>query len=428
MTITKRMFRAAILMALSGAPVTLFADDEGQKQDQPPVVVTSETTDTRNETTAAATEDGAIEHPNVWLGITLKEIEGDLESYLDSNQGILVASIFPDSPAQAAELRVGDIIIAFEGQKLASPKELIDALRAFEKKHAKKDVKRDKSDKAGEADETSYPEIELKVLRRGKEINVKMTPRGRPPALKMPAANPQTVTEVEVANIDQLLNSLQAQGSAKVWRFGPPVTFPPVTFQGRVAPGSQRREVRNLVVVKRDSDGKTTEVRIEAEEGKPPKIMLSEGDKSREIAQADIAQLDDKTRQVVNEALERFEKDQRRHRAVGAERAAKRQEIMAELHKSHQRVAQLQQELRRLSSDGDDMLFAAPTGQPTYYTPVEPFTDRVRALAEELANRGVKNVQEFAALPQEISELRKQVESLKQQLSDLQKQLRKEKD
>ena len=55
-----------------------------------------------------------------WLGVVIQEVNKDLaESFgLDKPAGALVAKVLPDSPAEAAGLQDGDIILKFNGQSI----------------------------------------------------------------------------------------------------------------------------------------------------------------------------------------------------------------------------------------------------------------------------------------------------------------------
>ncbi len=56
-----------------------------------------------------------------WLGVLIQEVTRDLaESFgMDTPHGALVAKVMPDSPAQSAGLRVGDVIVEFDGKKVS---------------------------------------------------------------------------------------------------------------------------------------------------------------------------------------------------------------------------------------------------------------------------------------------------------------------
>ncbi|WP_207062588.1 DegQ family serine endoprotease [Motiliproteus sp. SC1-56] len=61
-----------------------------------------------------------------WLGVIIQEVSRDLaESFgLDKPAGALVAKVLPDSPAASAELKEGDVIVAFNGEQVDVSSEL----------------------------------------------------------------------------------------------------------------------------------------------------------------------------------------------------------------------------------------------------------------------------------------------------------------
>lgn len=61
-----------------------------------------------------------------WLGVVIQEVSRDLaESFgLDKPAGALVVNVMPDSPAQAAGLREGDVIVQFNGNDIALSSDL----------------------------------------------------------------------------------------------------------------------------------------------------------------------------------------------------------------------------------------------------------------------------------------------------------------
>ena len=68
--------------------------------------------------------DGSIDRG--WLGVQLQDIDEDLAAGmgLESQHGALVADVVLDSPAQAAGIEVGDVILAYEGQDVKNAKSL----------------------------------------------------------------------------------------------------------------------------------------------------------------------------------------------------------------------------------------------------------------------------------------------------------------
>lgn len=61
-----------------------------------------------------------------WLGVIIQEVDRDLaESFgLDKPAGALIAQVLPDSPALAAGLQEGDVIVAFNGREIGVSTEL----------------------------------------------------------------------------------------------------------------------------------------------------------------------------------------------------------------------------------------------------------------------------------------------------------------
>ena len=57
-----------------------------------------------------------------WLGVLIQDVTRDLaESFgMKRPRGALVAKVLPDSPAQSADMQVGDIIVKFDGKEVVS--------------------------------------------------------------------------------------------------------------------------------------------------------------------------------------------------------------------------------------------------------------------------------------------------------------------
>ncbi|UNM95860.1 Do family serine endopeptidase [Ignatzschineria rhizosphaerae] len=69
-------------------------------------------------------EDGKVSRG--WLGVQIQEVTATLaETFdLDKPMGALVASIVPESPADKSDLKVGDVILTFNGQEVVSSSQL----------------------------------------------------------------------------------------------------------------------------------------------------------------------------------------------------------------------------------------------------------------------------------------------------------------
>lgn len=81
-----------------------------------------------------------------WLGVVVQEVDRNLaQSFaLDKPVGALVAKVVPDGPAERAGLRVGDVILAFNGEELATSAALPPLVGALDPGQlATLDVRRD---------------------------------------------------------------------------------------------------------------------------------------------------------------------------------------------------------------------------------------------------------------------------------------------
>jgi S1-C subfamily serine protease len=76
----------------------------------------------------------------------------------DQRRGLLIVAVTPDSPADAAALLVGDVVLTFDGQTVESPDDLLSLLTG---------------DRAGRP-------ATLRVLRGGAAIDVEVIPAERP--------------------------------------------------------------------------------------------------------------------------------------------------------------------------------------------------------------------------------------------------------
>jgi serine protease Do len=59
-----------------------------------------------------------------WLGVVIQEITPEIAETIGVKEGILVSQVAPGSPAERAGLKVGDIIVAVDGEKLREVREL----------------------------------------------------------------------------------------------------------------------------------------------------------------------------------------------------------------------------------------------------------------------------------------------------------------
>ncbi len=59
-----------------------------------------------------------------WLGVVIQEITPDIAETIGVKEGILISQVAPGGPAEKAGLKVGDIVVAIDGEKIREVREL----------------------------------------------------------------------------------------------------------------------------------------------------------------------------------------------------------------------------------------------------------------------------------------------------------------
>lgn len=69
----------------------------------------------------AAERGGEVQRP--WLGATVQLVGAEIAEALalDRPRGVIVTNIYPNSPAESADLRVSDLVLAIDGKEVADP-------------------------------------------------------------------------------------------------------------------------------------------------------------------------------------------------------------------------------------------------------------------------------------------------------------------
>ncbi len=112
-------------------------------------------------------EDGVVERG--WLGVQIQTLDKDLAESLglQDDKGALVAQVMPDSPALAAGVERGDVILRYDGKPISSLRDLTRAVA---------------DTKAGE-------DAKLDLWREGKELSLPVEIAAMPNQDKVVAAN-----------------------------------------------------------------------------------------------------------------------------------------------------------------------------------------------------------------------------------------------
>ncbi len=112
-----------------------------------------------------------------WLGVAIQDLTPDLAKYFKVNEGVLISQVFANGPAQKAGMQRGDVIVEFDGKKIKKYRELQSIV----------------------ASTPVNKVVNVKVIRKGKETNLK---------IKIGERNPDAVLEPEKPEITQGENNL----------------------------------------------------------------------------------------------------------------------------------------------------------------------------------------------------------------------------
>ncbi|MEZ6136132.1 MAG: PDZ domain-containing protein [Pirellulaceae bacterium] len=402
----KRYLKPGLLAALAcaaPASVTQVHADEPQEKTATYSVVVDATED--------GEKDEAHPAPKYWLGILLKEIEGDLATYLDSTQGVLVDRVSPESPAAAAGMKKGDILLKAGNTELSGPADLLKAVEAIEVNDGKP------------------ADLAITLLRKGKETEIQVTPAPRP-------ENPEKVMRVTVdasakadaegdgqqsysfafsgdqpaEEVEALLEKLRngkVSGKLNMLRMGNPSVFIVPDAEGDDGVGEFE------VNVKKDVDGENLEVTVKRKDKEPATITITQDGETKDYSEEQVGEIPEKIRAIVVPLLKggsvQWHSNDKRatitkllgDAAVDVDKVVNA-ESMAKLVEQHQLTA------RKAAEEARKMAEAA----------------RIRALrAVEQSGRIAEQAK--AHSQSEVDELRKLVENLQTELKELRKQLEK---
>ncbi len=266
---------AALAVAATGSLANLTVVQAEDPVEQKIFVVTSDDDD----------EDGAgdgeekqltvrvVKEPKLWLGIMLKDIEGDLARYLESDEGILVDSVVEESPAAKAGIKEGDILLSVGETKLTKPQELLKVMGGLEAEGAS---------------------LEIRLLRKGEEKTVEVVPAARPESEEI------LVRELEDLHLDlkegeEAGEALKkALGRLRVGELGEDVNIlrfgnPSMVFRTRDHNAAVEGDLEAVIV--RDVDGDKIEVKVVRKNDKPATITVTHGDEVTEYTEENLNEM-----------------------------------------------------------------------------------------------------------------------------------------
>ena len=344
--------------------------------------------------------------PKFWLGISLKPVEGDLAKYIGSSDGVLVDSVYPDSPASKAGLEQGDIIVAVGEEKLTDPKSLLAQML-----------------KVKTAEDGRAPTMRLKVLRKGESKAMDLTPVVRPPEIMKFTVNtegfPHDLLTDDVKGVQGLTFDLNnkspeeiekmieklhgANSDVRILRFGTPAKVP----------GDAKATVK--MEIHKSVDGKNLEISINREGEGPAKVTVVRDGESKEYSSDKMEDMPEDIRKMVTEMLEKKGKIKVEGFKLGADKDAKVNEDGKQV---KDRLAEIRERIALIGPSGNVELGGVLDKE---------MAEKVRSMAKELAARAEQSskwAQAAAAMPVEVKELKSQVESLRAEIKELREQLK----
>jgi serine protease Do len=140
-----------------------------------------------------------IQHHEVvrpWVGIGLQDVTQDLMEHfnLKGKEGALISQIYEGSPAEKADLKVGDIVLVIDGKKIKNSQDVVHEV--LKKKVGQK--------------------IEFEILREGKEMKVPVTTAKMPSEPKEQKAGKREIKEWFGLHVDPITPDIAKQlGLAK---------------------------------------------------------------------------------------------------------------------------------------------------------------------------------------------------------------------
>jgi hypothetical protein len=105
----------------------------------------------------AATAAEPVQLGSHWIGVLCRPADEVLRSHLKLDHGLVVDRVVPTSPAAKAGIQQHDVLLSFGGHELKTVIELVDAVKAAD-----------------------GGETEIKLIREGQGLSIKVTPAKRP--------------------------------------------------------------------------------------------------------------------------------------------------------------------------------------------------------------------------------------------------------
>lgn len=351
-------------------------------------------------------EDEAPKRSKYWLGISLKPVDGDLATYLGTAEGVLVDSIYPESPAEKAGLKKGDILIEVNGEKLAEPQSLLAQMLAVKA-----------------TDDGRVASLKLNVLRKGESVQIELTPSERPEgaAIRVEGGSlPEgDASEQKGMTIDLRGKSPEdiekmVEGGLRVFRLGQPTGWK----QGG-ADGELKIEIH------RETNGKKLEVSVTRDGDGPAKINVKRDGESKEYSSEKMDEMPEDVREMVQEMLDKNGQVvvEARKKAANKDGDAKAGQREGEKEPS-KKSSQSRSRIAIVGPEGLNLNIGEFIKGEAMH---KELAEKYRAMAEEIADRAQETAfwaKDTATIPQEMRVLQSQVEALRAEVEALRGELK----
>lgn len=347
----------------------------------------------------------STEAPKLWLGISLKEIEGDLARYLGETHGIFVDSVYDESPAAKAGIVEGDLLLSANGKELSEPMALLDVIKSLGEEKV----------------------LELQFLRKGEKKELKVTLAPRPEMEELDSnIGELRINLNELGDSEEELKALHEKISSawgkdvNVFRFGSPSLL--------LQSGDDSKTPNNLeMVITKEIDGDVIKVQVNRENEKPATITVTRGDEEKVYTEDKVGDLPADVIAIVKPILDgegKVKMEGRVHVLGHRWKGLDLKEVELEYLRSKDAIGQAMKELAENSRSAAAVATAqAHAAEESALARVaEEAKERAkqaRVLAEEMRSK----VREVAKAPAEVESLRALVEELRQEVNALKKKL-----
>lgn len=312
-------------------------------------------------TAVADDEKQQAAHSMYWIGVSCDALPAALQSQLALQEGLLIQEVRPESPAATAGIHQHDILLRLGERKVTAVEQLVE-----------------------EVNRLGGKEVDVLLLRGGREVTVKLVPTARPEGI---------VNDVDVIKqtIDAKVRRHFDKEDVKMLLVRPGVVMPPGHAKSMELP-------------------KGVSITIRKEGDKPAKIEVKRDDQSWSVNEDKLDDLPGDLRPLVEQMQGHAIHLRLPHGLPGDAKATR---VLG---------------FNTVPAPGPRMtakayppaVHAAPAAPVTWARAVEPPSPQLAELSNKL-DQVLKAVQK----PSEVESLQKEVKQLREELNQLRKQIEK---